>query len=101
MRILESWHIPYQAHHYEAKGPVDGVTVCRASRQPCAEGFTKRWLPMMKKGNAMCSSSPAISELDLKKGSSIGWCKIRIHAGCEGIYSGLQDISVAAVPQSV
>ena len=27
MRILESWHIPYQAHQYEAKGPVDGVTV--------------------------------------------------------------------------
>ena len=27
MRILESWHIPYQAHQYEARGPVDGVTV--------------------------------------------------------------------------
>ena len=58
MRILESWHIPYQAHQYEARGP-DGVTVAEHLGISVQKVY-KTLVTHDEKGNAMCSSSPAI-----------------------------------------
>lgn len=69
MRILENWHIPYQAHQYAAKGPVDGVTVAEHLGIPVQKVF-KTLVTHDEKGQCYVFVIPCHKELDLKKAAS-------------------------------
>lgn len=69
MRILESWHVPYQAHQYAAKGPVDGVTVAEHLGIPVQKVF-KTLVTHDEKGQCYVFVIPCHKELDLKKAAA-------------------------------
>ena len=66
MRILESWGMPYQAHQYAAKGPVDGVTVAQHLDVP-PERVYKTLVTKDNKNQCYVFVIPCAHELDLKK----------------------------------
>ena len=66
MRILESWGMPYQAHQYAAKGPVDGVTVAQHLGVP-PERVYKTLVTKDNKNQCYVFVIPCAHELDLKK----------------------------------
>ena len=74
MRILESWHIPYQAHQYEAKGPVDGVTVAERLGIPVQKVY-KTLVTHDEKGQCYVFVIPCHKELDLKKAAKAAGVK--------------------------
>lgn len=69
MRILESWHIPYQAHQYEARGPVDGVTVAEHLGISVQKVY-KTLVTHDEKGQCYVFVIPCHKELDLKKAAA-------------------------------
>lgn len=69
MRILESWGMDYQPYQYQAKGPMDGVTVANHLGLP-AELVYKTLVTQDTKGQCFVFVIPCAQELDLKKAAS-------------------------------